>query len=294
MKRINSSEVSQLSRELSSIDIQQMLLARAKNSVLEMALDLLEQDMERLCGKPFGRKSEGMCHRGGSETTSLICDGARYSMRRPRARDANGEVELPSLAKLRDRDLLDSQMQSRMVRGVSTRNYEDVISGFAQKTGISKSSVSRAFKRASKKDLEEINSCDLSQFRFVAILIDGTNIGGRMVVVAVGITDGSQKIPLGLKEGDTENAAVVKDLLTGLMARGFTFKTSRLLAARRRKGSESGRSGALGKCRTYPALLASQGSQSRRVFTKDKPRPNVAAHEENDGTQFQVGCRGRI
>ena len=207
-----------------------MLLARAKNSVLEMALDLLEQDMERLCGKPFGRKSEGMCHRGGSETTSLICDGARYSMRRPRARDANGEVELPSLAKLRDRDLLDSQMQSRMVRGVSTRNYEDVISGFAQKTGISKSSVSRAFKRASKKDLEEINSCDLSQFRFVAILIDGTNIGGRMVVVAVGITDGSQKIPLGLKEGDTENAAVVKDLLTGLMARGFTFKTSRLLA----------------------------------------------------------------
>lgn len=59
MKRINSNGVSQLSRELSSIDIQQMLLARAKNSVLEMAIDLLEQDMEGLCGKPFGRKTEG-------------------------------------------------------------------------------------------------------------------------------------------------------------------------------------------------------------------------------------------
>ena len=230
MKRINSHDVSQLSRELSSIDIQQMLLARAKNSVLEMAIDLLEQDMEQLCGKPFGRKSEGMCYRGGSEKTSILCDGAQYSMRRPRARDANGEVELPSLGKLRDRDLLDSQMQSRMVRGVSTRNYEDVISGFAEKTGISKSSVSRAFKRSSKKDLDDINSSDLSQLRFVAILIDGTNIGGRMVVVAVGITDDSQKIPLGLIEGDTENAAVVKDLLTSLTARGFSFKTSRLLA----------------------------------------------------------------
>ena len=141
MKRINSNDVSQLSRELSSIDIQQMLMARAKNSVLEMALDLLERDMERLCGKPFGRKSAGICHRGGSEKTSIMCDGALHPMRRPRARNESGEVVLPSLAKLRDRDLLDSQMQARMVRGVSTRNYEEVISGFAEKTGISKSSV---------------------------------------------------------------------------------------------------------------------------------------------------------
>ncbi len=208
-----------------------MLLARAKNSVLAMAIELLEQDVERLCGKPFGRKSDdGLCHRGGSEKTSLMLDGANYQLKRPRARNSSGEVELPSLSKMRDRDLLDSQMQSRMVRGVSTRNYEEVISGFAGKTGISKSSVSRAFKRASKKDLDEINSSDLSKYRFVAILIDGTNIGGRMVVVAVGITDESQKIPLGLKEGDTENAAVVKDLLSSLTARGFTFKTSRLLA----------------------------------------------------------------
>ena len=231
MKRINSNDVSQLERELSSIDVQEMLLARAKNSVLAMAVELMEQDMERLCGKPFGRKLAGeLCHRGGSEKSSLMLDGASYPMRRPRARNANGEVELPSLAKMRDRDLLDSQMQARMVRGVSTRNYEEVISSFAGKTGISKSSVSRAFKRSSKKDLEEINNSDLSQLRFVAILIDGTNIGGRMVVVAVGITDDSQKIPLGLKEGDTENASVVKDLLSSLTSRGFTFKTSRLLA----------------------------------------------------------------
>ena len=73
-----------------------MLLARAKNSVLEMTLDLLKQDMEQLCGKPFGRKSEVMRHRGGSEKTSILCDGAQYSMRRPRARNAGDEVELPA------------------------------------------------------------------------------------------------------------------------------------------------------------------------------------------------------
>ena len=231
MKRINSKDVSQIQDELSSIDLQELLLERAKNALLRTAVELMEQDMERLCGVRFGRKSEtGLCHRGGSEQTSLMLDGAMHALRRPRARKDGGEVELPSLAKMRDRDLLDRQMQARLVRGVSTRNYEKVVSGFADKTGISKSSVSRAFKRSSKKDLEEINSSDLSLYRFVAILIDGTNIGGRMVIVAVGITDESQKIPLGLKEGDTENAAVVKDLLSSLTARGFIFKTSRILA----------------------------------------------------------------
>jgi transposase-like protein len=220
-----------LSLELSSVDVQKMLLDRAKNAVLATAIELMEQDMELLCGARFGRKSaDGLCHRGGSEKTSLMVDGAKYSVRRPRARKGGEEVDLPSLAKMRDRDLLDDQMMERIVRGVSTRNYEGVINGFAGKTGISKSAVSRAFKRSSKKHLDEINGADLSTYRFVAILIDGTGVGDRTAVVAVGVTDDSQKIPLGLKEGDTENAAVVKDLLTSLKERGFTFRADRLLA----------------------------------------------------------------
>lgn len=103
-------------------------------------------------------------------------------------------------------------MLARIVRGVSTRNYEGVINGFADKTGIGKSSVSRAFKRASKKDLDAINNADLSEYRFVALLVDGTGVGETTQVVAVGVTDDSRKIPLGLREGDTENASVVKDL----------------------------------------------------------------------------------
>jgi putative transposase len=231
VKKTNFTNVSQLSLTLSSIDVQEMLLARAKSAVLQTAVALMEQDMERLCGSRFSRKAhKDLCHRGGSEMTSLIVDGAKYPVRRPRARKGSEEVELPSLVKMRDRELLDSQMLNRVVRGVSTRNYEDVISGFAEKTGVAKSSVSRAFKRASKKDLDAINSEDLSSHRFVAILIDGTGVGETTQVVAVGVTDDSRKVPLGLREGDTENAGVVKDLLTSIIARGFTLAGSRLLA----------------------------------------------------------------
>ena len=230
MKKINSQSLSQLQDELSSIDVQALLMNRAKNAVLSTAVELMEQDMLRLCGAAFARKGEGLCHRGGSDQTSLMVDGAKLSVGRPRARKNGEEVDLPSLAKMRDRDLLDGQMLDRIVRGVSTRNYEGVINGFAEKTGVAKSSVSRAFKRASKKDLDAINGADLSSYRFVAILIDASGVGGTTQVMAIGITDDSQKIPLGLKEGDTENASVVKDLLTSILARNFTLAGSRLLA----------------------------------------------------------------
>lgn len=231
MKKTNFNTISQLPNTLSSVDVQKLLLERAKNSVLTTAIELMEQDMELLCGSRFRRKTgEDLCHRGGSEWTSLMLDGAKYPVRRPRARKDGEEMQLPSLEKMRDQDLLDRQMLSRIMRGVSTRNYSEVISGFSEKTGVAKSSVSRAFKRASKKDLDAINGADLSSYSFVAILIDGTGVGQTTQVVAVGIADDNQKIPLGLKEGDTENASVVKDLLTSIIDRGFKFKASRILA----------------------------------------------------------------
>jgi NH3-dependent NAD+ synthetase len=50
-----------------------------------------------------------------------------------------------------------------MLLGVSTRNYSEAIEGYQAKFGDSKSSVSRAFERASKKDLDAINHSDLAE-----------------------------------------------------------------------------------------------------------------------------------
>jgi putative transposase len=230
MNRINSQVVSQLHLAMTSHDVQKLLLERAKTAVLTTAVELMEQDMEMLCGKPFVRKSDGeLCHRGGSEWTSLMVDGAKLPVKRPRARKDGEEVDLPSLAKLRDRELLDSQMLSRILNGVATRKYEAVINGFAEKTGVSKSAVSRAFKRASKLDLEKINGADLSEHRFVALLVDGTGVGDKTHIIAFGVTADSRKVPLGLKEGNTENAEVVKDLLASIRDRNFTLAAGRLL-----------------------------------------------------------------
>lgn len=165
-----------------------------------------------MCGPRYARKGAQDCHRGGSEQSSVVLEGARYALRRPRVRKENGEVALPTLAKLQAQDVLDEQMRQRLVLGVSTRNYEQVINGYTQKLGVARSSVSRAFVRASQKDLDSINDGPRGEYSFVAVMIDGLEIGGRTVVAALGVTADMTKIPLGLREGSTENSEVVQDL----------------------------------------------------------------------------------
>lgn len=60
------------------------------------------------------------------------------------------------------------------------------------------------------------------------MLIDGTPFKDRMMIVALGIGCDGRKAVLGLREGATENAAVVGELLSDLLTRGLDFSTPRL------------------------------------------------------------------
>ncbi len=86
--------------------IQTVLLERAKQAALTMAVALLEQDAEGLCGGRYRRKGTALCHRGGSEATSVVLEGARVCAAPPartkkQPRDAvadPGEAAEPRLA----------------------------------------------------------------------------------------------------------------------------------------------------------------------------------------------------
>ena len=53
------------------------------------------------------------------------------------------------------------------------------------------------------------------------MMLDGLELKGRMIVVALGISTEGVKIPLGLWEGSTENATVATALLSDLVERGL-------------------------------------------------------------------------
>ncbi len=79
-----------------------------------------------------------------------------------------------------------------------------------------------------QKSLEAIQSRNLSQESFVALMIDGIEFSKRTVICVLGITSEGKKMILGLREGSTENAVIVTDLLQNLIERGLPQDSKKL------------------------------------------------------------------
>jgi transposase-like protein len=123
---------------------------------------------------------------------------------------------------------LQATVWDKMMRGLSTRNYGPVVKDFTQAYGVEKSAVSENFIEASREKLKELMERPLGELRLCAVLIDGTPFKDRQMIVALGIGCDGRKTVLGLREGATENAAVVGSLLSELIERGLDFGTPRL------------------------------------------------------------------
>ena len=72
--------------------------------------------------------------------------------------------------------------------------------------------------------MAELLGADLSALDTAVLMIDGLNVAGEMIVVALVITADGTKVPVGLRLGDAENTLVVKDLLADLVDRGLRFE----------------------------------------------------------------------
>ena len=113
-----------------------------------------------------------------------------------------------------------------MLAGVSTRRYrrtqepvgEEVeTQGAVDVEGVGVADVRGAHPRGAGR-ADEPPAGDL---RLAVMMLDGLELKGRMMIVALGITTEGVKIPLGLWEGSTENATVATALLSDLVERGL-------------------------------------------------------------------------
>ncbi len=158
-----------------------------------------------------------------------MIDGQKVPIARTRVRGkAGGEVKLGSYELFQRSGPLQAAVWDKMMRGLSTRNYGPVVRDFAQAYGVEKSAVSENFIEASRGKLKELMERPLGELRLCAVLIDGTPFKDRQMIVALGIGCDGRKTVLGLREGATENAAVVNSLLSELAERGLDFSTPRL------------------------------------------------------------------
>jgi putative transposase len=138
------------------------------------------------------------------------------------------EVEIPAYTAMAKDGRLADRMLSILMRGVSTRNYAEVLPEMAEQVGISKSQVSRENIEAGERLLKNLAERNFADLDLLVIYIDGMRFGEHLVIAAVGVDSQGHKHVLGLREGATENAAVAKALLAELVARGVTPGRRRL------------------------------------------------------------------
>jgi transposase-like protein len=204
------------------------LLALSVGVGLGVLVELMEEEVCDVVGPKGKHDPDRAAVRHGHEAGEVTLGGRRMPVERPRARSADGahEVELFTYQHFADRDPLTATVMERMLAGVSTRRYRRVqepIGGQVENAArsTSKSAVSRSFVARTTETLFELMRRRLDDVRLAVVMLDGIDLKGRTNVVALGITTEGVKIPLGLWEGSTENAAVATALLADLVDRGL-------------------------------------------------------------------------
>jgi len=204
------------------------LLALSVGVGLGVLTELMEEEVDEVVGLKGKWNADRTAVRHGHEAGEVTLGGRRVEVARPRARTADGgsEVGLATYEHFADRDPLARVVLERMLAGVSTRRYrrtqEPVGEQVEQQArSTSKSAVSRTFVERTREALGELMSRQLGDLRLAVMMLDGLELKGRMMIVALGITTEGVKIPLGLWEGSTENATVATALLSDLVERGL-------------------------------------------------------------------------
>ena len=224
-------QTSQFSRVLSQNKILQDLVEI--QSVGKQAIDKLHNQLGRMLVETvmcMDRKElvataaqDGTAvYNWGYQPGSVFIGQAKERVTKPRAKEKDGsEVQLQSYEKLRDSGTFSDEILGQMMAGLSARQYKKTVVKAANAFGVSPSSVSRHFIKASAKKLQELLERDLSKFDPFAILMDTVHRGGIAFIVALGIDVGGEKMVLGYWEGSTENAEITNELLADLERRGL-------------------------------------------------------------------------
>jgi transposase-like protein len=220
--RLNREEVERLINEE---------LHRSALSVGVMVIsELLEHEVAQLCGEHRKRSAARSGYRYGRQSGYIVLGGQKVRIEKPRIRTIDGrrEVQLALYNRLQQTSVIDKSVMRRLVRGVSCRNYRSVVETITGSVGLSRSSVSRSFIRATEARVVEFYNRRFTGMRVVAIFIDGVHFKGQMVVAAIGVTSEGRKIVLSVRQGATENAQVCIDLLEELRQRGLSTEQNTL------------------------------------------------------------------
>ena len=191
---------------------------------LDAVNELLQQEVCRLAGARYSREGGLPGHaRWGRQRGSVYLADQKVTIAVPRVRDTRRgqEVPLSAYQALQDPRRAEDASLRKVLKGLSCRDYEPCVDAVSETFGLSSSSLSRRFKRASGKKLAELAERDLSAYDIVALFLDGKTFGDDAMVIALGVTMKGEKVVLGFVQTATENERVCSQFLRSLLERGL-------------------------------------------------------------------------
>ncbi|HLY40171.1 MAG TPA: IS256 family transposase [Terracidiphilus sp.] len=232
-RRIATDQNPNIQMILPLADIVGLLQEGVGNLLREAGLALMqtvmEEEVRHLAGERHQQHEARRAHRWGKEDGYCVVDGQKVPIRKTRLRTPDKrEQRLGSYELFQRSEPLQAGVWDKMMRGLSTRNYGAVVKDFHNAYGVEKSTVSENFIEASREKVKQLMERPLGELRLCAVLIDGTPFKDRQMIAALGIGCDGTKTVLGIREGATENTAVVSALLSELVERGLNFSTPRL------------------------------------------------------------------
>lgn len=198
-------------------------------AAIEAVLTLSAQEV---AGPKHPGKTTGEITWYGRQKTTIPLSERKLRVEKPRLRrkgsGADKEVAIPAYEALVGNSRLGQRILEILMHGISTRNYRKVLPEMAETIAVSKSNLSREFIAASEQTLKDLCERRFEGQNILIVYLDGIQFGPTHVIVALGVDAEGYKHVLGLREGSSENATVVKDLLTDLVARGLEAGRRRL------------------------------------------------------------------
>ena len=188
----------------------------------QMLEQILVLSAEQVAGARTPGKASGDIRHHGSQPGCVQLADRKVKVKRPRLRHkTEGEVKVPAYEALRQDRGLGQHMLGALLRGVSTREYQEVLPQMAETVGVSRSAISRKAVEASAEQLKQLQERRWENVEILVIYIDGQRFGDHHILSAVGVDAEGKKHILGIESGATENAASVKRLLTRLRDQGL-------------------------------------------------------------------------
>lgn len=189
-------------------------------------LRVMEAEVEALCGAIYHPKEGATCRRSGSANGSVLDEGRKVKVRRPRVRRKSEagteEVKLATYEAAREPGHLKAMFLRALAAGVPTRSQKEV---HPESQASSKSSVSRLWMREGAKLLEEFRARDIRRDDWLILMLDGVRLADDLwAVVALAVAEDGTKHMLDFEIGASENTEVVSTLCERLRDRGFAPK----------------------------------------------------------------------